>query len=195
MNINPDRKLYSVRETYWIFYNGIRTMKYMARARKNDSITLPFMERMMLAVTEVNRCSICSYAHTKVALEAGMSNEEVMHMLSGDLHEVPEEEQTAVLFAQHYAYTRGKPSQKTWERVQEEYGVAVARGILGATRAIMIGNAYGIPWSSFVNRFRGNADLRSSLLYELSMITFGTLLIPVALVHAAVAPLFKMPLI
>ncbi|MFC0273464.1 carboxymuconolactone decarboxylase family protein [Metabacillus herbersteinensis] len=31
----------------------------------------------MLAVTEVNGCEFCSYSHTKIALEQGMSQEEI----------------------------------------------------------------------------------------------------------------------
>jgi AhpD family alkylhydroperoxidase len=38
----------------------------------------------MLAVTEVNGCEMCSYAHTKMALEAGLSNDEIQQMLAGD---------------------------------------------------------------------------------------------------------------
>jgi hypothetical protein len=35
-NIEPEfgKKLYSVKESYWIFYNGIRTMKYMPELEK-----------------------------------------------------------------------------------------------------------------------------------------------------------------
>ena len=34
------RKLYSVPESYWIFYNGIRTMKYMYKAKRNNRTKL-----------------------------------------------------------------------------------------------------------------------------------------------------------
>lgn len=33
MEIKFGKKLYSVYESYWIFYNGIRTMKYMFKAK------------------------------------------------------------------------------------------------------------------------------------------------------------------
>ncbi|UTB33936.1 MAG: carboxymuconolactone decarboxylase family protein [Methanobacterium sp. ERen5] len=78
-NIEPEfgKSLYSVQESYWIFYKGIRTMKYMFKAKRKKELSQKFIERIMLAVTEVNGCEICSYAHTKRALESGMSNEEI----------------------------------------------------------------------------------------------------------------------
>jgi hypothetical protein len=58
----------------------------------------------------------------------------------------------------------------------------------------MIGNTYGIPWTSFFNRLRGRADPRSSFQYEVSMM-LGTLLVPISLVHALISDLFRMPII
>jgi len=59
-NGNGQKKLYSVQESYWIFYNGIRTMRYMYRAKRNNELSPEFIERIMLAVTEVNHCNLCS---------------------------------------------------------------------------------------------------------------------------------------
>lgn len=188
------RKLYSVRESYWIFYNGIRTMKYMSKAKKNKELSPKFIERIMLAVTQVNDCAICSYAHSKMALERGMSNEEIHKMLSGIMDAVPTNELTAVMFAQHYADTRGNPSRESWQRIIEIYGVSKANGILGSIRTIMIGNTYGIPWSSFFNRLRGRPDPRSSLWYEIRMM-LGTILAPISFAHALLSDLFRKPII
>ena len=188
------KKLYSVQESYWILYNGMRTVKYMLKAKKNTNLNPKFIERIMLAVTEVNDCTICSYAHTKMAIESGMSNEEIQNMLSGVIDDVPADEVAAVMFAQHYADTRGTPTLESWRRIVEIYGISKAKGILGSIRTIMIGNTYGIPWSSFFNRMRGNPDQRSSLLYEISMI-LSTILIPISFIHALISDLFKKPII
>jgi AhpD family alkylhydroperoxidase len=188
------KKLYSVQESYWILYNGMRTVKYMLKAKKNTNLNPKFIERIMLAVTEVNDCTICSYAHTKMAIESGMSNEEIQNMLSGVIVDVPADEVAAVMFAQHYADTRGTPTLESWRRIVEIYGISKAKGILGSIRTIMIGNTYGIPWSSFFNRLRGNPDQRSSLLYEISMI-LSTILIPISFIHALISDLFKKPII
>jgi AhpD family alkylhydroperoxidase len=188
------KKLYSVPESYWIFYNGIRTMKYMYLAKRKGELSPKFIERIMLAVTEVNHCSLCSHAHTKKALESGMSCEEIQKLLSGIIVDVPADEFTAILFAQHYADTRGNPTLESWQRIVEIYGISKARGILGSIRTIMIGNTYGIPWSSFFNRLRGKPDERSSLRYEISMI-LGSFLIPISLFHALISDLLKKPII
>jgi AhpD family alkylhydroperoxidase len=189
------KKLYSVRESYWIFYHGIRTMRYMFRAKKNGEMNSKFIERIMLAVTEVNECAICSYAHTRRALETGMTSEEIQGMLTGILDHVPDEEVAGVMFAQHYADTRGNPTHDSWQRIVEIYGTSRAMGILGAIRTIMMGNTYGIAFSSFFNRFRGRADPRSSIFYELSLILSAVVVVPVAVVHALLSGLFQVPII
>jgi len=189
------KKLYSVYESYWILYKGLRTAKYMSNARKTDGLSTEFSERIMLAVTEVNGCAACSYAHTKIALEAGMSNEEIKKILEGVFDNVPAEEVAAVLFAQHYAETRGNPSKDAWERIVEIYGLTKAEGILGAIRMIMIGNTYGIAWSSFAGRFKGKADKRSSLFYEISMVLATILFIPIVLVHVMISKLFRVSIL
>jgi AhpD family alkylhydroperoxidase len=193
-DINIGRKLYTVKETYWISYNGLRTIKNMLKAKRNLQMDQKFIERIMLAVTEVNNCAICSYAHSKRALESGMTNEEIHKMLKGVMDEVPEEELTAVMFAQHYADTRGRPTKKSWQQIVEIYGLSKSKGILGAIRTIMMGNAYGIPWSSFINRLRGKPDPRSSHKYELRML-LGTLLFPISFIHALVSLLLNKPII
>ena len=163
----------------------------------------------MLAVTEVNDCSFCSFAHTKMALEAGMSNEEIYNMLAGVTDDVPEEEMSGIVFSQHYAETRGYPSKKSWERIVEIYGLREAKGILGVIRVIMFGNAAGVVWGSFLDRFKKETgtgtgtgtgkeketDERSSLLYEIGMILGTFIFLPIALIHALLAKLLRRPVI
>ncbi|MGB9936586.1 MAG: carboxymuconolactone decarboxylase family protein [Methanobacterium sp.] len=169
-------------------------MKYMYRAKRNMEISSKFIERIMLAVTEVNHCELCSHAHTRKALESGMSCEEIRQILAGSIDDVPDDEVAAVTFAKHYADTRGNPTKASWQYIVEIYGISRARGILGSIRTIMIGNTYGIPWSSFFNRIRGNPDPRSSLKYEISMI-LGTFLVPISLFHALISDLLRKPII
>jgi len=195
MKMNTGRKLYSISEAYRFFYEGMRTIRYMSRSRRKNELSLEFMERIMLAVTQVNACAICSYAHTKIALEAGVSSEEIRNMLAGVIDDTPPDEFTAVIFAQHYADTRGRPSKDSWKRIVKIYGISKARGILGAIRIIMLANTYGIPWSSFINRFRGRPDQRSNLLYEISMLITSLIFLPIVLIHVLLAALFRIPVI
>lgn len=185
------RKLYSLKESYSITYLAFRSSPKLRYAKKHDLLNQQFIERIMLAVTEVNGCEICSYAHTQMALEAGMTIEEIQNMLGGIKDDVLPDEMPAVMFAQHYADHRGRPSKESWERIVEIYGLPKASGILGSIRIIMMGNAYGVPWSSFFNRFKGKPDKRSSLPYELSMILFSIICTPIALFHALLAIMFN----
>src|SRR5699024_10206364 len=98
----------------------------------------------MLAVTEVNGCEICSYGHTKYALEQGMSNEEIKSFLTGNPENISSDEMPAIIFAQHYVDTKGHPSEEAWNRIVQEYGNGKALGVLGAIRMIMVGNRYDI---------------------------------------------------
>ncbi len=192
MHTKTTGTLHTLKETYAITLDAFRTMSQLKKAKKHNEITPELTERIMLAVTEVNGCQICSYAHAKMALEAGLSDTEIKHMLAGIADDIPAEDIQAVMFAQHYADTRGAPSQKSWERVIESYGLTKAKGILGATRIIMMGNVYGIPWSSFFNRLKGKPDIRSSLSYELSFMLSSLFFVPIALIHAVIS---KKPLI
>jgi AhpD family alkylhydroperoxidase len=188
-------KLFSLIEIYRALVDGMRTAPFLSKARRRGEIDHPFMERIMLAVTEVNGCAICSYAHSKMALNAGMSDSEIRKMMAGSFEDTPEEQLAAILFAQHYAESRNKPDLSVWERLQERYGSTKADGILGAVRIITMGNAMGIPWGSLCGRFRGKADPRSSIFYEIGSL-FGMIIIfPIAVIHSVVLAALRMPLI
>ena len=108
----PGKPLFSLIEFYQIMTLAFRSMPLLKRAKAEGKMNHAFLERIMLAVTEANGCAMCSYYHTKVALEAGFSETEIRNMLGGELSDVPAGELEGVLFAQHYADTRGKPSPR-----------------------------------------------------------------------------------
>jgi AhpD family alkylhydroperoxidase len=91
-------------------------------AMRSKSISPEFRERLMLAVTEVNQCRYCSYAHTKMALQSGLSPEEIKRILTHDVQNCPEEEIPGILFAQHWAETDGHPDQEVQKRLENHYG-------------------------------------------------------------------------
>ncbi|MBN1892603.1 MAG: carboxymuconolactone decarboxylase family protein [Clostridiales bacterium] len=92
------RKLFSLKEIYRALVDGMRTAPLLSKARRREEIDHLFMERIMLAVTEVNGCAICSYAHSKMALNAGMSDSEIRKMMAGSFEDTPEEQLAASLF-------------------------------------------------------------------------------------------------
>ncbi len=182
-------------EIYRILVDGMRTAPLLSRARRNQDIDKPFMERIMLAVTEVNGCALCSYAHAKMALDAGLSNGEIQKMMKGSFEDAPTDQMTAILFAQHYADSRSVPDQSAWDYLNNHYGTVKAEGILGAIRIITMGNALGIPWGSFWGRFRGKPDRRSSLGYELGIFFSLIFVFPVAMIHATVWMIARRPIV
>lgn len=177
------KKMYSVKEYYNIIRYGLKTIKNFRDAKKSGMISADFESRIMLAVTEVNGCELCTYYHTSEALKNGMTDEDIATMLNGDANQVPADESVAIFFAQHYADLRGKPKRSAWNRLVETYGKEKAYAILGATRAIMFGNVNGIAVGAFKDRVKGKPVEKSSLGYELAII-FGTLVfIPAAFFH------------
>lgn len=75
------------------------------------------------------------------------------------------------------------------------YGQSKAYGILAVIRMIMLGNASGIPLSSFLDRFRGRHDKTSGLVYEISMMLAALLFTPCAMAHALILTVLKVPVI
>ena len=82
------KKLFSVWELYRIMTLAFRSVPLLKHAKAAGEMNKAFLERIMLAVTEVNGCAMCSYFHTRVALESGFSSEEIRNILGGVLADV-----------------------------------------------------------------------------------------------------------
>lgn len=189
-------RLFTVGEEYKALVLLFRTAGYIRKARKQGILDKQFIERIMLGVTQVNGCPLCSYAHTKMALEMGMEEKEIQGLLGGELDTIPPEQLKAVLFGQHYAETKGRPTERSWDEIVHTYGEVGAKGILGAIRIMMVGNIWGVVIGLLKDRIQHRkVDERSSLGYEL-LLTFAMIpFIPVAAVHALVVSLAGTPLL
>ncbi|MGD9568699.1 MAG: carboxymuconolactone decarboxylase family protein [Sedimentibacter sp.] len=189
------KKIYTHHEFYRAIFEAVRSFKYFIAARRKKLLSPEFIERIMLAVTEVNGCEVCSYAHTKMALEQGMSAKEIKDILSGETGNIPEDEAVAVLFGQHYADQRGKPSAESWQRLVDQYGEASAQGILAAVRIMTVANIHGIAFSAMRSRLKGKPVSKTSLLYEVSIILAIFIYLPIGVIHAVLANLKNEPLL
>ncbi|NLA75886.1 MAG: carboxymuconolactone decarboxylase family protein [Deltaproteobacteria bacterium] len=178
------KKIYSHGDFYRALLLTIRSTKHLRLNRRQKLLSVKFRERIMLAVTEVNGCAACSYAHTRLALEEGMSPEEIEALLSGDRGYIPEEELVAILYAQHYTDNNGSSSKESWLRLVDEYSLDKAWVVLAVIRMITVGNIYGIAISAIIDRFKGKPSGKTSLFYELSLIISVLFYIPIVLVHA-----------
>ncbi|MDD4526694.1 MAG: carboxymuconolactone decarboxylase family protein [Candidatus Margulisbacteria bacterium] len=180
---NEFKRKFSLLEMYRSFVFAPRAIAKLIKNNKSKLVNKHFIERLQLAVTEVNGCAACSYQHTKMALQQGMSNEEISSFLSGADNFIKPEEAKAIMFAQHFADSRGFPKKYSYDSIVKEYGEETAQIILSAAQIMIAGNIYGIPFSAFLSRLHGKTYKDSSLFYEMGMLILGILFLPIAILH------------
>lgn len=186
---NQLKKKYTMGQLYGAFVHGYLSIPKLSKNRRKKIVDQKFIERLMLATTEVNGCEVCSYAHTQMALKEGFTREEISSFLSGSEAFVIEEEAIGILYAQHVADTMGNPDPETYERLEREYGAEKAR-IMKAAITVMMGNISGIPLSAFLRRVKGHTYENSTLLYEISMLLVQPAFMVLALPHALLKGFF-----
>jgi AhpD family alkylhydroperoxidase len=120
-----------------------KQIKFLMRG---GTLSEAFRERIMLAVTEVNGCRYCQYAHAKMALDAGLTKDEIEALTSGSFHNCPEDEIPALLYAQHWAEKNGQPDMVTRQNVVELYDEVTVEDMELAMRMIRMGNLLGNTW-------------------------------------------------
>lgn len=145
-------------------------MDDLRRAARGGRISKAFAEKIMLVVTSVNGCRYCSYAHSRAALAAGVSEQEMQSLLALDLGTFPINEVTALTFAQHYAESNGQPDPAAWQQVVVYYGEETAHDILAYLRMITFGNLLGNTFDALLSRIAGKPAPDSSLWNELGVL-------------------------
>lgn len=181
MKVFKNKKIYTYKEmfrTAVCFFNGLRFIK---QAKKAKVINKAFVERIMLGVTEVNGCTLCSYQHTGVALKAGLSREEIRALLDGELQSVQENEIIGVLFGKHVADQRGLFDKEAYDRMVKEYGEERALGVLGAVRIIMFTNIIGIMGGVLFDTITFNNKKIGLFIHELVRLPLLVMMMPFAL--------------
>jgi len=181
MKVFKNKKIYTYKETFRTavcFFNGLRFIK---QAKKAKVINKAFVERIMLGVTEVNGCTLCSYQHTGVALKAGLSRDEIRALLDGELQSVNENEIIGVLFGKHVADQRGLFDKEAYDRMVKEYGEERALGVLGAVRIIMFTNIIGIMGGILFDTITFKNRKPSLFVHELVRLPLLVMMMPLAL--------------
>ena len=135
------------------------------RLMRGESLAPAFRERLMLAVTAVNGCRYCLYGHTRMALVAGVSGEQVQKLCAGLVDDCPPEEATALLYAQHWADSDGKPAPQARARLRQVYGADKARSTEVSLQVIRVGNLAGntldyVLWRLSFGRWNVEQPLR-----------------------------------
>jgi AhpD family alkylhydroperoxidase len=117
--------------------------RQMRAVMRGESLDPAFRERLMLAVTAVNGCRYCSYYHARQALVVGIAPEEAEALAAGVMDTCPPEQLPAVLYAQHWAESAGRPDAATRAHIVELYGAPTTEAIELALHTIRIGNMAG----------------------------------------------------
>lgn len=151
------------------------------RALTQHRISRAFSEKIMLAVTQVNGCRYCSYAHTRLALQAGISETELYDLLAGEFNHLPEHELIAVLFAQHYAEQADRYDAAAWQRLQDTYGAEAASDMLTHIRVITFANLYGNTFDALLERLRFRPVAGSRFFDEVIVLSAGATVVPAGL--------------
>lgn len=131
-------------------------------------------EKIMLAVTSVNDCRYCSWAHTHLALNNGVDLEEINQILShGGYKATSDKDAAAILFAQHYADTNGAVEPDSIQTLKAHFSTSQILEIKSYIHAIYIGNLSGNTFDALLARFKGDKVEGSSLWFEVlcSLIT------------------------
>jgi len=148
------------RRTYGDLRELLEDVRYMWQHRAQIRAVMrllepSFRERLMLAVTQVNGCRYCAQHHAKLALEGGLSQEEIADLLDGVVDQCPPYEMTAIFYAQHWADQEGIPDPAAWQKLISFYGLEKAEAIEIILRMIKIGNYAGNTFDYILYRISG----------------------------------------
>jgi len=188
---HPFRNRIFTLSDYLRFLNdAFSTIPVLREVSRSNLIEKAFSERVMLAVTQVNGCRYCAYGHARMALQAGVPDEEIQQLMQGEFDALPQKEIKALLFAQHYAETCGHPDTKTWKILIEHYGKDTAMGILAYIRMIMMGNLLGNTFDAFLYRLRFNPVPGSRFLDEVGILIGSLIWIPAIGLYQSLRRLF-----
>lgn len=184
-------RLFTVREQVRNIYKGTRAFVHLRKSKKLKIMNKRLKEEIMLAVTYVNGCEMCSFVHTKVALNSGMNSEEIKGILSGDHSDILETNAVAAIFGEHYADSKEHPDCDSINRLIEEYGEQKAELILAACQMITMTNGMGIALDDLWNRIRFKRNKSSRLVIEVfNPLLTALLFIPLVVFHFVIS-LFK----
>lgn len=177
-----EKRKYSLIEHIPIVFRAALGFLTLKSLKKKKVMNFKLKERIMLAVTEVNGCVLCSYVHTKLALKSGMTDDEIKALLAGDLENVPKEESLAVLFAKDYAYQKENIDPVYYNKIEERYGIYKAKAILSVCEVITMTNSMGIAMGLLKETLTFKHVKRSNILNEILIPILTMVLFPICLI-------------
>lgn len=177
--MQKEPRYFSVKMFNQITFCAAHVLVKLRKERK--LLSKAFQKQIMLTVSEVNSCRVCSYVHTKALLKEGATKEELDALFQDNFSSLTEAEAHALLFAEHYADTLGEYDADTLTELRRFYSAQEVAGIIATIQIIMFGNSNGINLTNFGNRLRFKRNKNTKLGTELYNGFFVYLLFPVLL--------------
>jgi len=188
-----NKRVFTMKEHIGIMKHAAKSLGLLMYVKKHKLFNKQFKERIMLAVTEVNGCELCSYVHTKISLSSGMNSSEIKELLNGIKDDVPEEQLVAVLFAEYYATSHEKPEKEMVNRLINEYGREKAKIICAILGMITLTNSMGISLGLFKDRLMLKRVEKSKLFNELGIPLSTMTVFPMLFIYYKIKSFFKTP--
>ena len=188
-----NKRVFTMKEHIRIMKHAAKSLGLLMYVKKHKLFNKQFKERIMLAVTEVNGCELCSYVHTKISLSSGMNSSEIKELLNGIKDDVPEEQLVAVLFAEYYATSHEKPEKEMVNRLINEYGREKAKIICAILGMITLTNSMGISLGLFKDRLMFKRVKKSKLFNELGIPLSTMTVFPMLFIYYKIKSFFKTP--
>ncbi len=155
------------------FTNAIRNFGGIMKTFRTKRISPQFSEKIMLALTSVNKCRYCALLHTSAALRSGCTQKEIESIFSFKLENLKEDEVAALSFAQNYAQNNAMVNREEIKGLLSCYGIEKTRDILNYIYMFYIGNLTGNTVDAFRSRLSGKPPENGSFLLEFFIFTFG----------------------
>jgi AhpD family alkylhydroperoxidase len=184
-------RVFSINEQISSIKYASKSFVALKKSKGKGLMNKKLKERIMLAITEVNGCSLCSFVHTKIALSSGMTREQIKEILDGNTDNIPVEDAVAIMFAQEFAYSKDKPSKTSIERIVSEYGKEKANLIKAACHMITMTNGMGTSMDYFYSRIKFDRNKDSNIFIELFNPIFTMLLFPPLVVYNVFKCMFR----
>lgn len=168
------KRSYNFRGFIRDFAIAFRNLPKFMKAMRVKRISPKFSEHVMLAITAVNECRYCSWAHTRMALEMGCTSDEIKDILEfSEYGNCNEEELVALTFAQHYAETNRNPNREILKNFIRYYGKEKANDILNFIHTMTVANLIGNTVDAFESRMKGIPPENGGFFFEFLIYLLG----------------------
>jgi AhpD family alkylhydroperoxidase len=126
-------------------------------------------EKLIVAVAQVNACRMCEHAHTRMALEAGVSDAELAALENMDESALDRRTWLAIAHARERTKANFAPvvDDGLQDALLEELGTQTYRDVEDVARVMTVANRIANTLNALPDRRRGNAVPGSRLFDEL----------------------------